>query len=97
MIDAVDVLRKADMLDCLHLLHYHLGSQLPAIQHIRHSLLEAAQYVGLVKEGAPMGVLDIGGGLAVDYDGSNTNLLAPETTQWMVLCRCCRADHASNG
>jgi len=74
IIDVVNKLRNAGMLDCLHLLHYHLGSQLPAIQHIRNSLVEAGRiYAGLVREGAPMGILDIGGGLAVDYDGSHTN------------------------
>lgn len=74
IIDVVNELREADMLDCLQLLHYHLGSQLPSIQDIRNSLVEASRiYAGLVREGAPMGILDIGGGLAVDYDGSHTN------------------------
>ncbi len=63
-----------DMLDCLQLLHYHLGSQIPNIRDIRSGVLEACRfYVDLVKEGAQMGILDIGGGLAVDYDGSQTN------------------------
>lgn len=74
VIDMVDALREADMLDCLELLHYHLGSQVPNIREIRDSVKEASQfYVGLVKEGARMGIFDIGGGLAIDYDGSHTN------------------------
>jgi len=74
VIDAVDQLREAKMLDCLELLHYHLGSQVPNIREIRDSVKEASQfYVGLVKEGARMGIFDIGGGLAIDYDGSHTN------------------------
>ncbi|MDD4025626.1 MAG: biosynthetic arginine decarboxylase [Kiritimatiellae bacterium] len=74
VIDAVDTLREAGMLDCLELLHYHLGSQVPNIREIRDSVKEASRfYVGLVKEGAPMGIFDIGGGLAIDYDGSHTN------------------------
>ncbi len=74
VIDVVDSLRNQDMLDCLQLLHYHLGSQIPNIRDIRAAVLEAARiYVGLVKEGAAMGILDMGGGLAVDYDGSHTN------------------------
>lgn len=74
LIEVVETLRTADMLGSLQLLHYHLGSQLPAIQAIRDALGEASRiYAGLVKEGAPMGMLDIGGGLAVDYDGSHTN------------------------
>ena len=56
------------------LLHYHIGSQIPNIRDIRAGVLEASRvYCGLVEEGAPMGFLDLGGGLAVDYDGSHTN------------------------
>jgi arginine decarboxylase len=74
VIEAVDFLKARDMLDCLQLLHYHLGSQIPNIRDIRAAVVEATRiYAGLVKEGAPMGYLDLGGGLAVDYDGSNTN------------------------
>jgi arginine decarboxylase len=62
------------MLDCLQLLHYHIGSQIPNIRDIRAGAMEACRlYEELVREGAPMGYLDLGGGLAVDYDGSNTN------------------------
>jgi arginine decarboxylase len=73
----VDRLRETKMLDCLQLLHYHVGSQIPNIRDIRAAALEATRiYVGLVGEGAPMGFLDLGGGLAVDYDGSQTNFEA---------------------
>lgn len=74
IVQVVDRLRENDMLDCLQLLHYHLGSQIPNIRDIRAAVQEACRvYAGLVKEGARMGYLDIGGGLAVDYDGSHTN------------------------
>jgi arginine decarboxylase len=74
ILDVTDVLKSNNMLDCLQLLHYHLGSQIPNIRDIRASIQEACRvYVGLVKEGAPMGFFDLGGGLAVDYDGSHTN------------------------
>ncbi len=74
VISAVDKLKNEGMLHCLKLLHYHLGSQIPNIHSIRIGATEAARfYTGLVHEGAPMGLLDIGGGLAVDYDGSSTN------------------------
>ncbi|MGI6466198.1 MAG: biosynthetic arginine decarboxylase, partial [Sphaerochaetaceae bacterium] len=74
IINAIDLLRNEGMLDCLQLLHYHLGSQIPNIHDIRVGATEAARfYVGLVKEGAKMGLLDIGGGLAIDYDGSSSN------------------------
>ncbi len=74
LIAVVDQIRDAGMLDCLKLLHYHIGSQIPNIRDIRAGVIEACRvYCGLVEEGAPMGYLDLGGGLAVDYDGSHTN------------------------
>lgn len=74
VINLVDSLKAEGMLDCLQLLHYHLGSQIPNIRDIRTGVLEACQvYMDLVREGAAMGYLDLGGGLAVDYDGSKTN------------------------
>lgn len=74
IINIVDLFREEKMLDCLKLLHYHLGSQIPNIHDIRLGATEAARfYVGLVQEGAPMGLLDIGGGLAIDYDGTSSN------------------------
>jgi len=74
IIELVDALRRHNMLDCLKMLHYHLGSQVADIRKIRLALQEAFRiYVELVREGAPMGIINIGGGLAVDYDGSHTN------------------------
>lgn len=74
VVDVVDTLKEKGMLDCFRLLHYHLGSQISNIRDIRTGVVEAARlYAGLVEEGAPMGYLDLGGGLAVDYDGSHTN------------------------
>ena len=74
IVGMLDELRECGMLDCLRMLHYHLGSQIPNIQTIRSGASEAARiYADLVKEGAAMGILDIGGGLAVDYDGTQTN------------------------
>ncbi len=70
----IDTLRKQHMLDCLHLLHYHLGSQIVDIRRVRNAVREAGRiYVELVREGAAMEILNVGGGLAVDYDGSHTN------------------------
>ena len=71
---AVDKLRECHMLDCLQMLHYHQGSQIPSIRAIRNAATEAARvYVGLVQEGAKMGILDLGGGLAISYDGLKSN------------------------
>jgi arginine decarboxylase len=67
-------LRSADMLDCLELLHCHMGSQLSDIQVINEGLQDLARvYVDLQRLGAGLTYLDIGGGLGVDYDGSQTN------------------------
>nr|WP_321513605.1 biosynthetic arginine decarboxylase [uncultured Pseudodesulfovibrio sp.] len=77
IIEAIDRLKEADMLDCLQLLHYHLGSQIPNIREIRGAVGEASRvYAGLVAEGANMRYLDLGGGLAVDYDGTQTNFMS---------------------
>jgi len=74
LVSLVDKLKSKGMLNSLKLLHYHIGSQVPNIRDIRSAVLEASRvYAGLVAEGAEMGYLDLGGGLAVDYDGSHTN------------------------
>ncbi|HMO49976.1 MAG TPA: biosynthetic arginine decarboxylase [Kiritimatiellia bacterium] len=74
IIDLVDYLRGRNALDCLEMLHYHLGSQIPNIRNVRSGAIEAGRmYVNLVKEGARMGLMNVGGGLAVDYDGSHSN------------------------
>jgi arginine decarboxylase len=77
IIRAVEQLREANMLDSLQLLHFHIGSQISAISVIKDALREAGQiYVELVKLGANMQYFDCGGGLGVDYDGSQTNFHA---------------------
>ncbi len=74
LLEVIDLLKEADMLDCLKLLHAHIGSQIPNIMNVRAGVAEACRYyVDLVREGAPMGYMDMGGGLAVDYDGSQSN------------------------
>ena len=74
IVQVADELEKRDMLDCLKLLHFHLGSQVSSIIPVKNAMREAAQiYVELVKMGCTMGFLDVGGGLAVDYDGSKTD------------------------
>jgi arginine decarboxylase len=74
IVELLDALRMHEMLDCLQLLHYHLGSQIPNIRDIRGGVQEACRYyAALRQEGAALGYLDLGGGLGVDYDGSQTN------------------------
>jgi len=77
IIRAVAELEKAGMLDCLQLLHFHIGSQISSISVIKDAIREASHiYVELAKLGANMKYLDVGGGLGVDYDGSKTNFHA---------------------
>ena len=77
ILEVVQHLQALGMLHCLRLLHFHIGSQISSISVIKDAIREASQiYVQLVKLGAAMGYLDVGGGLAVDYDGSKTNFPA---------------------
>lgn len=74
LVEVVDQLKAEDMLHCLQLLHSHLGSQIPELQDIRSAATEACRfYRELQREGAPMGYLDFGGGLAVDYPGTGSS------------------------
>lgn len=74
LMKVVEQLQQHDMLHCLQLLHCHIGSQVPNIRNIRSGVLEACRYYsGLREMGAPMGYIDLGGGLGVDYEGSKTN------------------------
>jgi arginine decarboxylase len=67
-------LKKRGMEDCFKLLHFHLGSQITHIRIIKNALNEAARvYCELAKQGAGLKFIDVGGGLGVDYDGSQTN------------------------
>ena len=77
ILSAVEQLRNAGMLSSLQLLHFHIGSQISAISTIKDAIREASQiYVELCALGANMQYLDVGGGLAIDYDGSKTNFHA---------------------
>ncbi len=70
----LDELKSRDMQDCMKLLHFHLGSQITNIRIVKGALNEAARvYTELAKLGAGLEYLDVGGGLGVDYDGSQTN------------------------
>ena len=87
IVDVVDILKEHDMLDTLKLMHYHLGSQVPNIRDIRAAVMEATRiYASLVQEGAAMGYLDLGGGLAVDYDGSHTNYVSSRNYTMLEYC-----------
>ena len=73
LLSAIEYLRKHDMLDCLNLLHCHVGSQLYDIRVFKNAVNELAHiYCEMVKLGAGLHYLDIGGGMGVDYDGSQS-------------------------
>lgn len=77
IMEAVNKLRDAELLDSLQLMHFHIGSQISAINVIKDAIQEASRiYVELAMLGADMKYLDVGGGLGVDYDGSQTNFYA---------------------
>ena len=74
IVSAIERLRAEDMLDCLELLHFHIGSQITAIRAHKDAQAEAGRvFVGLHELGARPHLLDVGGGLGVDYDGSRTD------------------------
>jgi len=71
---ACEKLKAARLQSCLRLVHFHIGSQVPNIITIKNAVIEATRfYCQLAKMGFPMGYLDVGGGLGIDYDGSRTN------------------------
>jgi len=74
IVAAIDRLAAEDMLDCVELMHFHIGSQITAARAHKDALSEASRiFVGLHEMGAAPSLIDVGGGLGVDYDGSRTN------------------------
>ena len=73
MLEAVKILKARKMLDCLAMLHFHIGSQITDIRKIKEAIREAGRvYAKLRGLGVPIQYLNLGGGLGVDYDGSKT-------------------------
>src|SRR5262245_17387538 len=74
VLELLDYLKQRDMADCLQLVHFHIGSQITNIRKFKDALTEAARiYTELHRLGAGMKYLDVGGGLGIDYDGSQTD------------------------
>ena len=74
VLDLVQKLEAHNFLDCLQLMHCHLGSQIANIHDIRKSMKEVTRYyVELRSLNAPIGTIDVGGGLGVDYAGTRSN------------------------
>ena len=73
ILNAVSMLEQQGFSDSIKLLHFHIGSQLTDIRAIKEAVQEASLiYSRLVKQGVPLEYVDVGGGLAVDYDGSQS-------------------------
>jgi arginine decarboxylase len=73
LLEVINRLKQAGRIEMLRLLHFHIGSQLTDIKRIKNAMKEAARVYAKVKQmKAPIELLDVGGGMAVDYDGSRT-------------------------
>lgn len=69
----IERLKETNLLGCLHLLHFHMGSQLTRLSDIEHGLREAGRYFSELRRlGAPLTVVDAGGGLGIDYEGTRS-------------------------
>ena len=74
VLEAFEYLKARGMEDCLQMTHFHLGSQITNIRKVKDALTEAARvYVELYRLGAGLKFIDVGGGLGIDYDGSQTD------------------------
>jgi len=75
ILDCLRVLKESEMEDCLTLMHFHIGSQITDIRSVKGAIQEAARVYAKIRAlDFPVTYLDIGGGMGVDYDGSNTNV-----------------------
>ncbi len=73
ILEVIRRLQEAERIDMLRLLHFHIGSQLTDIKRIKNAMKEAARvYSKIYQMKVPIDLLDVGGGMAVDYDGSKT-------------------------
>ena len=73
VLEAVETMRAAGKLDSVRMVHFHLGSQVANVADIQRGMREAARYYAELRAlGAPLDVVDVGGGLGVDYDGTRS-------------------------
>lgn len=73
ILEAIELLRKAKLTSLVKMLHFHIGSQITDIKRITNGIREAARlYAEIVKLKVPLKFLDVGGGMAIDYDGSQS-------------------------
>ena len=73
LMEALEIAKSKNILDCVKLIHFHLGSQITNIRRIKDSLKEVGRfYSELMKFGCNIQYIDVGGGLGIDYDGSRS-------------------------
>jgi arginine decarboxylase len=73
ILNAITLLTEENLLSCVQLLHFHIGSQLTDIRAVKEAVQEGSRiYAKLIKRGVPLKYIDVGGGLAIDYDGSQS-------------------------
>jgi len=73
VLEVIAQIKAAHLIDSLQLMHFHLGSQIANIRDIQRALREVARYyVELRSSGAPIHIVDVGGGLGIDYDGTRS-------------------------
>jgi arginine decarboxylase len=73
ILEAAAIMKESGMSDAFKLVHFHIGSQVPDILIIKRAVREAARYYAKLRRlGHPVEYIDVGGGLAIDYDGSRT-------------------------
>ena len=73
VLEALDMMRVAGQIDAVRMVHFHLGSQVANVQDVARGMREASRfYVELRRLGAPVDVVDVGGGLGVDYEGTRS-------------------------
>ncbi|HEY3175340.1 MAG TPA: biosynthetic arginine decarboxylase [Candidatus Polarisedimenticolia bacterium] len=74
LLEGIQELKKARLIDCLKMFHFHIGSQITEIRRLKTAIKEAARvYAKARKMGVEIEYLNVGGGLGVDYDGSRTS------------------------
>lgn len=72
-LDVIKHIKEVGLIDSLQLLHFHIGSQISNVRDIQSALREAARYYAeLHALGISIQIIDVGGGLGIDYDGTHS-------------------------
>ena len=96
LINSIQLFKDHDMEDAIKLFHFHIGSQISDVKVFREAISEGARiYAKLIKMGLELEYFDVGGGLAIDYDGSrSTNDSSKKLSDFRIRRRCYHVRHA---